>query len=73
MGDTKFKEDGFWKDWRGIQDKRDWDDFRDPYEANGEDGKISGGLELPEYKLLLGQRGMMFKNNISAVERKRMI
>lgn len=37
------------------------------------DGKIAGDLELPEYKLLLGQRGMMFKSNISAQERKRMI
>lgn len=37
------------------------------------DGKISGDLELPEYKLLLGQRGMLFKNNVSASERKKMI
>ena len=73
MGDSRFNEEGFWKDWRGIQEKRDWDDFKDPHEVGDVDGKIAGDLELPEYKLLLGQRGMMFKSNISAQERKRMI
>ena len=73
MGDTQYREDAFWRDWRGIQQKTDWSDFQDPKEAGKVDGKVGGVLELPEYKLLLGERGILFLNSVPAPERKRMI
>ena len=72
MGDKKHFEHGFWKDWRGILEKKDWADFRE-YHSIPENEKLDRDLLLPEYQLLIGQRGILFNSEVSGEQKRMMI